>query len=259
MPPLLLDGRALETRVIPGDATKPWLVFLHEGLGSVSLWRDVPDVLARRLGWPALVYSRFGYGSSARLQGPRPVTFMHAEAREVLPRVLDQLGIARSLLVGHSDGASIALIRAADAPADTVGVVAMAPHVMVETGGLAEIARVRDRFRTDPDFRLRLARHHVHVDDAVLGWANVWLDPGFRAWSLAPEVARLQVPTLLIQGTDDAYGTLDQLSAIVSGAPATTPVQQVVLDACGHSPHRDQREAVLDAISGFVARLPVTA
>jgi pimeloyl-ACP methyl ester carboxylesterase len=259
MPPLTVDGRAIETRLIPGDAAKPWLVFLHEGLGSVSLWRDFPDMLARRLGMRSLIYSRFGYGRSARLDGSRKPDFMHQEALAVLPQVRTHFGIERALLVGHSDGASIGLIHAADDPASVCGLVAMAPHVFVEPICLQRIGEVKAAYEATPDLRLRLAKHHVHVDDAFLGWADIWLDDAFRAWSLAPEIARLAVPTLLIQGTDDDYGTLAQLDAITARAPLTTRVQKVVLTNCGHAPHRDQRDAVLDAIGGFAGRLDVAA
>jgi pimeloyl-ACP methyl ester carboxylesterase len=250
-----VDGVPLEVRTIPGAAAKPWLVFLHEGLGSVSLWRDVPDVLARRLGLRALIYSRRGYGRSAPLADRvRPLEFMHQEARGVLPKLLAQTGIEEAILIGHSDGASIALIRAADAPHATRGLVALAPHVMVEDVSVASIMRLHQTYLAMPDLRARLARHHDHVDDAFLGWADVWTRPAFRSWTLDRDVARLTVPTLLIQGMQDEYGTLAQLDAIEAGA-VLARIQRVVLDACGHSPHRDQREATLDAICGFVERI----
>jgi pimeloyl-ACP methyl ester carboxylesterase len=252
MPTFNLDGRSIEYRLIPGDADKPYLVFLHEGLGSVSLWRDFPDKVARRTGCRALVYSRFGYGQSARLSGHRTPSFMHEEALDVLPRLLAGLRIARPILIGHSDGASIALIHAAEAKHQIPAVVLMAPHVFVEAISVESIAKVTDTYETT-DLRQRLMRHHAHVDDAFLGWSRIWLSPKFRTWSLGAEVQRLMCPTLLIQGDGDDYGTLAQLDAIVEAAPG--PVQKLVLAKCGHAPHRDQTETVLDAISGFVERV----
>ncbi len=248
MPFTSLDGVRLETRIIPGAADKPWLVFLHEGLGSVALWRDFPDKLARRLDMPALAYSRRGYGQSDPLEGPREPDFMHREATEVLPRLLDRHGIERALLVGHSDGASIALIHAANHPERVAGMILMAPHVMVETVSHESIARITETYEQG-DLKARLARHHAHVDDAFLGWSRIWLDPRFRTWSLGAECARLSVPSLLIQGEDDEYGTLAQLDAIEEVAPI--PPQRLVLAKCGHAPHRDQEAAVLEAISAF--------
>jgi pimeloyl-ACP methyl ester carboxylesterase len=247
-----IDGCQLEYRTLPGAADRSWLVFLHEGLGSVSLWRDFPGTLARRLGRRALVYSRRGYGRSDALEGPRTPDFMHREARDVLPRLLGALGIRRPILIGHSDGASIALIRAAEAPEDVEAVVAMAPHVFVEPISVKSIAQVTETYARG-DLRQRLARHHTHVDDAFRGWSDIWLSPAFRDWSLLADVARLRRPTLVIQGLDDEYGTLAQVEAIAEGAAG--PVQRLVLEQCGHAPHRDQEGAVLEAIGGFVEQL----
>jgi pimeloyl-ACP methyl ester carboxylesterase len=246
-----IDGVNLEYRMIPGDAAAPPLVFLHEGLGSVSLWRDFPDKVARRLSARALVYSRRGYGQSDALPTPRQPGFMHDEALQVLPALLDRLGIERPLLIGHSDGASIALIYAATAGRNVAGLVLMAPHVFVEGLCGTSIMRIVEQYKRT-DLRARLARHHKHVDDAFLGWSRIWLHPEFQTWSLGPEVRQLSVPTLLIQGMDDEYGTLAQLDAFDA---APVPVQRLVLDRCGHAPWRDQEGAVLDAISGFAARL----
>jgi pimeloyl-ACP methyl ester carboxylesterase len=249
-----IEGVEIEYRLIPGDPERPWLVFLHEGLGSVSLWRDFPDKLARRLRMRALIYSRRGYGRSAPLARARDVTFMHEEARRDLPALLASFGIENPVLVGHSDGASIAIIRAADAAAETRACVLMAAHVFVESETVTSIARAVEAYEKT-DLRARLARHHAHVDDAFLGWSRIWLSPQFLAWSLAQDVGRLSVPSLIIQGSDDEYGTLAQVDAICDAAPG--PVQRLVLDHCGHAPHRDQEGAVLDAISGFVERVLV--
>lgn len=248
-----IDGVALECALIPGDAAIPWLVFLHEGLGSVSLWRDFPAKVASRIGARALIYSRRGYGQSDRLAGPRQPTFMHDEALYVLPKLLAHFAISRSLLVGHSDGASIALIYAAAHPEAVVGAVLMAPHVMVEDNSHQSIARIREAYvKTGSEgLRERLARHHAHVDDAFFGWADIWLDTRFRNWSLLPECRRLVVPTLLIQGEADEYGTLAQLDAIEQAAQG--PLTRMVLARCGHSPQRDQEAAVIDAIATLAA------
>ena len=252
MPHISVQGVGLEYRTIPGGADRPWLVFLHEGLGCVSLWRDFPDKVARRLGARALIYSRRGYGQSAPLAAPRAPGFMHDEALSVLPDLLDAFAIEKPILVGHSDGASIALIHATSSNRPITAAVLMAPHVFVEAVTVASIARAVEAYEAG-DLRTRLAKHHAHVDDAFLGWSRIWLSPQFSTWSLGSEVARLAVPTLAIQGAGDAYGTLAQLDAISSAAPG--PIQRLVLDPCGHSPHRDQEAAVLDAIAGFVGRV----
>jgi len=249
MPFATVDGRRIEYRAILGaTGSNPTLVFLHEGLGSVALWRDFPDKVARRLGAAAVVYSRFGYGQSDGLLAKRSPQFMHEEALHVLPRLLDQLGIERPLLVGHSDGGSIALIHAATAEHAVRGLVLMAPHVFVEPICVESIARIRDTyFKTD--LRQRLAKYHAHVDDAFLGWADTWLLAEFQSWSIEDMVSRVARPMLLIQGRDDEYGTLAQLDRIEARAKA--PTSRLVLDNCGHSPHRDQEAAVIDAIQAF--------
>ena len=251
MPFATLDGHCIEYAAIPGGA-RSTLVFLHEGLGSVELWRDFPGRVAHRLGAPALTYSRFGYGQSDGLRGKRTPRFMHEEALDVLPRLLDQLAIERPLLVGHSDGASIALIHAAASGRPVRGLVCMAPHVFVEPVCVESIARVRETYRTS-NLRQRLAKYHAHVDDAFLGWAEVWLEPEFRDWSIEDMIGRIGQPMLLIQGRDDEYGTLAQLDRIEARAKA--PTSRLVLDQCGHSPHRDHEAAVIDAIEAFAAGL----
>jgi pimeloyl-ACP methyl ester carboxylesterase len=249
-----IDGRCIEYAAIPGDAgSAPTLVFLHEGLGSVALWRDFPRKVARRLSAPALVYSRFGYGASDGLQGKRTPRFMHEEALGVLPALLDQLGVERPVLVGHSDGASIALIHAAAAARPVRALVCLAPHVFVEPVCVESIAKIRQSY-LNTDLKQRLEKYHERVDDAFLGWANIWLEPEFLAWSIEDLVAGIEEPLLLIQGRDDEYGTLAQLDRIE--ARVKGPATRLVLSACGHSPHRDQEAAVIDAIAAFVARLP---
>jgi pimeloyl-ACP methyl ester carboxylesterase len=245
-----INGRCIEYAAIPGDAgAAGTLVFLHEGLGSVALWRDFPRKVATRLRAPALVYSRFGYGASDGLQGKRTPRFMHDEALGVLPALLDQLGIDRPILVGHSDGASIALIHAAAAGRPVTGLVCLAPHVFVEPVCVESIAKIRQTY-LETDLKQRLAKYHARVDDAFLGWADIWLDPAFRDWSIEDLLDRIDQPLLLIQGENDEYGTLAQLDRIE--ARVTGSSHRVVLPACGHSPHRDQEAAVIDAIAAFV-------
>ncbi len=252
MPIADLGDIAIDYRTIPGAAGRTPLVFLHEGLGSAGLWRDFPDKLARRLDTRALVYSRAGYGWSSGLTARREPRYLHDEALDVLPRVLQMAGVEKPILVGHSDGASIALIFAAWQPAAVAGIVLMAPHVLVEPQTVAAIAGVAEQYETT-DLRQRLSRHHANVDDAFRGWSEIWLSPRFASWSLGPEVERLTVPMLLIQGEDDPYGTLAQLDAFEAARGAR--VTRLVLRDCGHSPHRDQETVVVDAITHFAAGL----
>jgi pimeloyl-ACP methyl ester carboxylesterase len=249
MPLVSLNSGKIEYRTITGDAvTHPTLVLLHEGLGCVELWREFPDRLAARLGAPAFVYSRVGYGRSDGLSTQRTPRFMHDEALHILPRLLDRFAIERPLLIGHSDGASIALIHAAAAGRAVAGLVLMAPHVMVEDVCIANIARVRASY-VESGLRARLAKYHTHVDDAFCGWADTWLLPEFRQWSIEDMIDGISVPMLLIQGEDDEYATLAQLDRIE--ARAKGPVTPLVLPNCGHVPYRDQEEAVVDAVVTF--------
>ncbi|MBO0764425.1 MAG: alpha/beta hydrolase [Hyphomicrobiaceae bacterium] len=249
----LIDGRRIEYAAIPGDAgSAPTLVFLHEGLGSVALWRDFPRKVARRLNAPALVYSRFGYGASDGLTGKRVPRFMHDEALDILPSLLDRLSIESPVLIGHSDGASIALIYAAAAGRPVPGLVCLAPHVFVETVCVETIAKVRKSY-FETDLKQRLAKYHTNVDDAFLGWADAWLNPEFLSWSIEDLLGRIDQPLLLIQGRNDEYGTLAQLDRIE--ARVEGPTRRLVLSSCGHSPHRDHEAAVLDAIVAFVEEL----
>jgi pimeloyl-ACP methyl ester carboxylesterase len=246
----VIDGRCIEYAAIPGDADAAGtLVFLHEGLGSVGLWRDFPRKVAARLRAPAVVYSRFGYGASDGLQAKRTPRFMHDEALGVLPALLDELGVDRPILVGHSDGASIALIHAAAAGRPVKGLVCLAPHVFVEPVCLESIAKIRQTY-LETDLKQRLGKYHTRVDDAFLGWADIWLDPAFLAWSIEDLLGRIDRPLLLIQGENDEYGTLAQLDRIEAAVKG--PTRRLVLPACGHSPHRDQEAAVIDAIVAFV-------
>lgn len=255
--PVDVGGRTLqlETRLIaPGRLDAPLLLFLHEGLGSVSAWREFPDWLCEALGWRGLVYSRPGYGrSTPRASGEHwGPDFMHHQARAVLPALLQAMGLAheRPWLLGHSDGASIALLHAAVFPDRVAGLVLMAPHVMVEALTLESIHAVRHAWDTT-DLRERLGRHHADPASAFLGWNDAWLDPAFAAWDIRPELASIRCPVLAIQGEDDEYGTLAQLHAI---AERVSDTRLQVLPACGHAPHRDQARAVTDAIVQFTRR-----
>jgi pimeloyl-ACP methyl ester carboxylesterase len=232
-------------------AAAPPIVLLHEGLGSIGLWKELPAVLAGRTGRRVMAYSRFGHGASDPPPTPHTARFMHEEA-ELLPVVLDAAGIDRAILLGHSDGGSIGLLAAARCPRRIAGLILEAPHVFVEDVGLASIENMRRRY-VESDLRERLARHHAHVDVAFSGWCDVWLDPAFRDWNIESELPRVQCPALVIQGELDRYGTLAQVDAIVR--QMSGPAERLVLPDCGHTPHRDQREIVLDAMADFVSRL----
>ena len=232
------------------------LVLLHEGLGSTAMWKDFPDALSAATGCRTLVYSRLGYGRSSRLEGPRTVDFMHEEASEWLPALLRALNVHRPLLVGHSDGASIALIHGALPTTDISGIVAIAPHVFVEAFGLVSIRRAKSAYEAN-DLKTRLARYHDDVDSAFWGWNRAWLDPAFRAWTIEALLPSIRVPVVAIQGRDDEYGTLEQIERIRLALPST---EALILDQCGHSPHRDQPAAVIQATRAFLSRInPPTA
>lgn len=254
MPFLIAGGHRLEYHYPQpeGSSARPTLVFLHEGLGSAAMWKNFPASVAAASGCAALVYSRFGYGKSDKLDGSRAVDYMHREALDVLPEVLDQLGIDAPILIGHSDGASIALIHAGAGKRPVRGVVAMAPHVFVEDITVKSIAEAKATFQNS-DLPERLGRYHDDAVSTFRGWNDIWLHPDFRRWNIEEVLAGIAVPVLLIQGEDDQYGTVAQVDAIarqVSG-----PVETVMLPDCTHAPHQVQKDATIDAISGFVARL----
>ena len=257
---LRADGRALriEHRFVDGPRHAPLVVFLHEGLGSAAMWRDFPDRLCAAAGVRGLVWSRPGYGrSTPRAPGERwAPDFMHRQAHAVLPALLAALGVDAPReppwLLGHSDGGSIALLHAARFPDAVAGAVVMAPHIVVEDVSVASIARARDAYR-DTDLRARLARWHDDPDSAFFGWNDVWLDAAFRDWSIEDEIAAIRCPLLAIQGTDDEYGTMAQVRGIAARVPGTELLE---LERCGHSPHRDRPDAVIDAVAAFVRRHP---
>ncbi len=245
----LPSGR-IEMEDIPAlsGAGEPALVLLHEGLGSVRLWKDFPARLAGATGRRVVSYSRYGYGSSAPVARPRAVRYMHDEADSVLPAVLDRLEVEEPVLVGHSDGASIALLHAGDGH-PVSAVVAMAPHVFVEDCTI-EGARAARSAYCDGQLRDRLARYHDDVDGAFHGWNDIWLDPAFRDWSIEDRLAKVSAPLLLVQCRDDPYGTLEQLDRIE--AAVSGPVERLVMDRGGHAPHAADPERVVAAIAALL-------
>lgn len=228
---------------------KPTLVFLHEGLGSAVQWRDFPAIIAERTGLGALVYSRRGYGGSDPVTLPRPLSYMHDEAREEVPRLLDAVGIRSAILVGHSDGGSIALIHAATSKDGVAKVVTLAPHVFVEDVSVESIAEAKRAYEHG-DLRARLAKYHANVDVAFWGWNRAWLDPAFRSWNVEALLPSIQVPVMVLQGEDDPYGTRAQVEAIAKGVAG--PTETMLIPNCGHSPQRDQTSITAEAIVRFV-------
>ena len=246
-----VGGHSLEYQIFPAHQTnRPTLVLLHEGLGPVSMWRDFPARLAAATGCRTLVYSRYGYGQSDVLREAFKPDFMHREAREALPALLAALDVGNPLLVGHSDGASIALLHAADGFA-VAGLVVMAPHCFVEEVSIRSIAAAKVAFETS-DLPARLARYHRDPRCTFFGWNDIWLHPEFRSWNIEDCLPRIRCPILAIQGVDDEYGTMAQIEAIAAQATASLGVELLKLADCRHSPHRDQTLAVIEAICHFV-------
>jgi pimeloyl-ACP methyl ester carboxylesterase len=229
----------------------PAIVFLHEGLGSVAMWRDFPQRVADATGCEAMVYSRAGYGRSDPAPLPRSVRYMHDEGLTVLPALLAALELERPILFGHSDGGSIALLCAGGTDTPLAGVIAMAPHVMVEEISVTSIAQAEVAWQTT-DLRVRLGKHHADVEAAFRGWNDIWLHPEFRDWNIEQYLPRIRCPVLAIQGEDDEYGSMVQIERIAAQAE---DVELAKLADCRHSPHKDQPAAVIEAVTGFVARL----
>ncbi|MGB8839856.1 MAG: alpha/beta hydrolase [Aliidongia sp.] len=243
-----VGGIRLEVARWPGRSDP--ILLLHEGLGSVSMWRDFPERLAAVTGHEVIAWSRRGHGASGPIPVPRDPDYMHREAA-LLPTLFAALSIDRAHCFGHSDGGSIALIAAAHMPERIASLTLEAPHVMVEDLTIASIAAVKATYQAT-DLRDRLGRHHADPDHIFWRWNDIWLDPRFRDWNIEALLPAIRAPTLLIQGRDDEYGTLDQLDRIASVLPRT---RRLELDRCGHSPHRDQPQAVLDAVAAFLADL----
>ncbi len=240
----------------------PLIVFLHEGLGSVSMWRDWPLQLCAAGGFRGLVYSRPGYGASTPRAAAEkwPVDFMHSQAHEVLPAFLKAVGVDAEAdppwLLGHSDGASIALLYAARFPERVAGVIALAPHVFVEDLSIESIARTRETYLATTDtqgasLRVKLARYHNDPDSAFWGWNDIWLDPAFRNWSIEHLLNAITKPVLVVQGEDDEYGTMAQVDSIARHVPHARLLK---LEQCGHSPQRDQSRRVIEATVDFIAQ-----
>jgi pimeloyl-ACP methyl ester carboxylesterase len=255
VPFVAVAGAALDVELVQADARaaeRPALVFLHEGLGSIELWRSFPADVRAAAGGPAvLVYSRAGYGRSAAAHLPRPVTYMHIEADDVLPALLAQLGIERPVLIGHSDGASIALLFAG-AGRPVAGLVLIAPHVFVEEVSIRSIFAAREAFETT-DLRARMGRYHDDVDAAFRGWNDVWLSPEFRSWNIEDRLPAVRCPLLLVQGADDPYGTTAQLDAIEAGVCG--PTRRVLIPNVGHAPHLEAPDVTTEAVAEFLAAI----
>lgn len=256
---IVVDGRDLQIEVAwiaPERPDAPLVIFLHEGLGSVAMWKDFPTQLCDALGLRGLVYSRPASGRST----PRAANeawgtdYIHRQALGVLPSLLKALEVdvqaAPPWLFGHSDGASIALLYAAHFPRSVAGAIVLAPHILVEDLSVASIARAREAY-VNSDLRPRLAKYHNDPDSVFWGWNDIWLHPEFLAWSIEEEIQSIQCPLLAIQGLDDEYGTLEQIRGIARRLPQT---EQLELPACGHSPHKDAPDAVIAAVHSFLQR-----
>jgi pimeloyl-ACP methyl ester carboxylesterase len=247
---LFLEGRRLESAWWGADAADaPTLVLLHEGLGCVALWRDVPERLAAETGCRVFAYSRFGYGSSDPVTLPRPMTYMHDEALHVLPRALDAADITRAVLIGHSDGGSIAAIHAGAVRDPRIaGIVLLAAHFFVEDLNIESIARIRTDYETT-DLRARLARYHANVDNAFRGWNDAWLDPRFSEFDITGYLPNIAVPVLALQGADDPYGTEAQLKILER--TVRSPLETRLIQGARHAPHLDAKQETLAAIAAF--------
>ena len=249
---MLVDGKRLETLwIAPAKNCGPTIVMLHEGLGSVALWKDFPQRLATRTGCAVLVYSRYGLGNSDRLLEKRPVEFMHHEGEVVLPELLDKLNISSPIVLGHSDGGSIAIIFAGKYPERPRALILEAPHVFVEDLSVASITQAKMAYLTT-DLPQKLGRYHRDVNATFWGWNDIWLDPQFRKWNIEKYLPAIRCPILFIQGEEDEYGTVAQVEAIQGALPST---EILMLPNCKHSPHRDQADATLQRMAEFVAEV----
>ena len=250
----IADGRRLEGVAFgPPPGSAPTIVLLHEGLGCVALWRNFPKDLAQLTGMGVFAWSRAGYGQSDPVSLPRPLEYMTREAEFALPAVLESIGFQYGILLGHSDGASIAGIYAGSVEDFRVrGLILMAPHFFTEPAGLAAISDAKAQFE-QTDLRSRLAKYHRHVDNAFRGWNDAWLDPSFASWNIADVIDYWRVPVLAIQGGDDQYGSLAQIKEIEDRCYA--PAEALIIPFCRHAPHLEQPAIVLNTIAEFCARL----
>jgi pimeloyl-ACP methyl ester carboxylesterase len=249
---LNINGADLEYRMIgPAPDAAPTIVMLHEGLGSAGLWGDFPERLQAATGAGVFAYSRAGYGASTPAKLPRPLDYMHIEAQQVLPKLLDAIGFRRGLLVGHSDGASIAAIYAGSHQDHRLqGIALIAPHFIVEDISVKSIAEIKTTYETT-NLKEKLARWHKDVDNAFYGWNGAWLDPKFRDWDISEYLAYIRVPIAILQGASDQYGTLRQVE--IAREECYCPVDVTVIAGAGHSPHREAPEATLKVIADFAA------
>jgi pimeloyl-ACP methyl ester carboxylesterase len=251
---LSIGSSELEYRMIgPAPEVAPTLVMLHEGLGSAALWGDFPDKLVAATGAGVFLYSRAGYGASSPAFLPRPVDYMHVEALEVLPKILDAIGFRRGLLVGHSDGASIATIYAGGVQDHRIrGLALLAPHFVVEDISVQSIAQIKVAYEST-DLKSKLGRWHKDVDNAFYGWNDAWLNPKFRDWDISEYLAYIRVPIAIVQGADDQYGTLRQIE--IACQECYCPVDVSIIEGAGHSPHREAAETTLNSIAEFAGRI----
>lgn len=247
-------GKSLEYACWGPDPTQaPTLVLLHEGLGCTALWRSFPEKLSKATGFGVFAYSRTGYGHSDTADLPRPLDYMTREAIDVLPDVLDSIGLVRGVLVGHSDGATIAAIHAGSVADRRVrGIVTMAPHFFTEEMGLREIAAAKVAYETT-DMKDRMARYHRDPENTFRGWNESWLHPEFKSWNVSEVIDYIRVPVLAIQGRDDQYGTLAQINELEARSYA--PVDTLILDDCRHAPFLEQEDKVISQIAGYCRRL----
>ena len=248
---VLVEGKRLETLRYSASEQNATIVMIHEGLGSISMWRDFPEQLAQRTGCNVVLYSRYGHGKSQRLGEKRSVDFMHHEAKVVLPQVLECLQIRRPIVLGHSDGGSIALIYAGTYPDAVRALILEAPHVFVESFGLRSIERIGELYKTS-QLPASLRRYHDNPDEMFWAWTEIWLSPEFRSWNIEECLGSIACPVLVIQGEQDEYGTVAHVEAIKARVLQT---QSLLLSSCGHAPHREQAAATLDAMSNFMAEL----
>jgi pimeloyl-ACP methyl ester carboxylesterase len=251
---LAIGASSLEYRMIgPAPDAAPTIVMLHEGLGCVGLWGEFPERLAAATGASVFVYSRAGYGGSSPVPLPRPLDYMQVEALEVLPKVLDAIGFRRGILLGHSDGASIAAIYAGGVQDHRIrAVVMMAPHFVVEDISVRSIAEIRTAYEQG-GLKTKLARWHRDVDNAFHGWNGAWLDPKFRDWDISSALAYIRVPVLIVQGEDDQYGTLRQIE--IAEEECYCPLEVKIIPGAAHSPYREAPEATLKAMADFINRV----
>src|SRR5712692_4530098 len=247
---VIVGGKRLETLFLAPTSQETTIVMLHEGLGCVSMWKDFPEQIAQGTGCGVLAYSRYGHGKSERLAEKRSVDFMHHEAQVMLPALLQEFKIQSPILLGHSDGGSIALIYAGSFPEELKALILEAPHVFVEDLTVESIATMKKTYQTT-DLPKKLGRHHDHVDETFWGWNDIWLDPRFRSWNIEEYLEAIACPVLLIQGENDEYGSIEQAGAIKGRIPNT---EVLILDDCGHTPHCDQPELTREAIARFALR-----